>query len=548
MNRTENLTRLQNETYDICIIGAGASGAGCALDAVLRGYKVALIDKNDFASETSSKSTKLIHGGVRYLEQAFKNLDFAQLSQVKHGLQERHLLIQNAPNLAHPLALITPVSSWIEGLYYFIGLKIYDWIAGNDSLPKSKWLSQKEAIEKIPNLSNQKLHSAVQYYDGQLDDARYCLALVQSAEAEGATVVNYVEVTDFTKDSSGKVVSATVVNRIRDESFSISARLFINCTGPFADSLRLKANPTLPNRLRPSKGVHLVLPPETLGGEHALLIPKTPDGRLMFAIPFEGGALIGTTDTEYDDVQEEPILEEEEANFLLNTLSRYLKIKPTLLQAKSGFGGLRPLLASNPSKSTKRLVRDHEVEEDAVSGLVSLLGGKWTTYRLMARDTIDAVDKILHKKNECKTDKHILVGSKLYDPDNWIQLQNHFPISKETSIHLNKKYGSLAKEVLVVTRENSTWLELLHPAHPYIQAEVIFAVRHEMAVTIRDVLARRLRIEIIDWHATLLCLTIVGELMKKELNWSDEYRNQHVKNYEIILHKYVNKLHLYDSF
>lgn len=547
MNRTENLARLQNETFDICIIGAGASGTGCALDAALRGYKVALIDKNDFASETSSKSTKLIHGGVRYLEQAFKNLDFAQLSQVKHGLQERHLLIRNAPHLAHPLALITPVSSWIEGLYYSIGLKIYDWIAGNDSLPKSKWLSKKEAIEKIPNLASQKLHSAVQYYDGQLDDARYCLALAQSTEAEGVAVANYIEVVDFIKDSSGKITNARVENVENQEQFLLTASVFINCTGPFSDTIRLKANSALPLRLRPSKGVHLVLPSETLGGDTALLIPKTPDGRLMFAIPFEGGTLVGTTDTEYNNVSEEPILEKEEAIFLLKTLSSYLNIKPSLLQAKSGFGGLRPLLASKPSKSTKRLVRDHEVEEDTISGLVSLLGGKWTTYRLMAKDTIDTVDKILQLTNECKTDSYALYGSKFYDPDNWHQLQNAYTISKETSIYLNQKYGSSAREVLKITEENPSWLELLHPAHPYIKAEVIYAVRKEMAVTIRDVLARRLRIEITDWAATLLCVPTVSELMKKELNWSEEFRNHSAIEYEIKLHEYVNKLNLYDS-
>lgn len=539
MQRTTNLNRLQNESFDICIIGAGASGAGCALDAALRGYKVALIDKSDFASETSSRSTKLVHGGVRYLEQAFKNLDFAQLSQVKHGLQERHLLIQNAPNLAHPLALITPVSSWIEGLYYSIGLKLYDWIAGNDSLPKSRWLNKKEAIEQIPNLSSESLHSAVQYYDGQLDDARYCLALVQSAEAEGCAVANYVEVIDFSKDSSGKITKATVCDLVGQKQFALTASVFINCSGPFSDSIRIKANSNLPLRLRPSKGVHIVLPAETLGGTNALLIPKTPDGRLMFAIPFEGVTLVGTTDTEYTDVDNEPLLEKVEADFLINTLAPYLTKKPTIFQVKSGFGGLRPLLASNPSKSTKRLVRDHEVEEDAISGLVSLLGGKWTTYRLMAKDTIDTVDKILQKENTCKTDSHVLVGSKLYDPNNWIQLQARYNIPEETSRYLNLKYGSCTEKVVALLHENSSWSDLLHPSYPFIKAEVIYAIRAEMAITLRDVLARRLRLEITDWKATLACLPTVSKLMQTELQWSDKFTQEKVNEYTLKLHEYV---------
>lgn len=541
MNRTSNLDRLQKESFDICIIGAGASGAGCALDAALRGYKVALIDKSDFASETSSRSTKLIHGGVRYLEQAFKNLDFAQLSQVKHGLRERHLLIQNAPNLAHPLSLITPVNSWLEGLYYRIGLKLYDWIAGNDSIPKSKWLSKKEAIEKIPNLASHKLHSAVQYYDGQLDDARYCLALVQSADTEGATVANYVEVIDFIKDSTVKIKKILVRDLIGDEQFYISATVFINCTGPFSDALRLKANSNLPLRLRPSKGVHLVLPAETLGGNNALLIPKTPDGRLMFAIPFEGATLVGTTDSDYTTIEEEPILEKVEADFLLETLASYLAKKPTLLEAKSGFGGLRPLLASNPSKSTKRLVRDHEVETDSTSGLVSLLGGKWTTYRLMAKDTIDAVDKILRQENICSTASYILMGSKSYASSNHIHLQNRFAISQETSTHLNQKYGSFAENVLALTLENPLWIELLHPSFPFIKAEVIYAIRVEMAITLRDIFARRLRMEITDWEAVLACLPIVSQLMQNELHWSNELTYHNKNEYARRLHKYVDK-------
>jgi glycerol-3-phosphate dehydrogenase len=317
MNRIENLHRLKTEQFDVVIIGAGASGAGCALDAALRGLKVALIDKTDFAAETSSKSTKLIHGGVRYLEQAFKNFDFAQLKQVKHGLAERHTVLSNAPHLARPLGLITPVFTWIEGLYFTIGLKIYGFFASkNDILPKSQWLSKKEVLRRMPTI-NPKMHSAILYYDGQLDDARYCVALVQSASELGTAVANHIEAHNFQKNSAGKLTAINVTDTLTGDDFIINARFFINCTGPQADRVRLAANPTLSKRLIPSKGVHLVLPFETLNSQDAMLIPKTPDGRVVFAIPFEGKTLLGTTDDAYGNPQIEATLDAKEVDFLL---------------------------------------------------------------------------------------------------------------------------------------------------------------------------------------------------------------------------------------
>ncbi len=270
MNRTKNLDRLSNEEFDLCIIGGGASGAGCALDAALRGLKVALIEKTDFAAGTSSRSTKLVHGGVRYLEQAFKNLDFAQLRQVRHGLAERRIVLQNAPHLAHPLGLITPVFSWWEGLYISIGLKLYDWFSGHrlqvpdnqaaNRFPPSRWLNKREALGMMPGLSP-NIHSAVLYYDGQMDDARYCLALIQSAAEAGAVVANHLEVSGFQKNDKGHLVAAIVKNQVENSpAFELKAKQFLNCTGPYADAIRQMANPSLTPRIRASKGVHLVLP------------------------------------------------------------------------------------------------------------------------------------------------------------------------------------------------------------------------------------------------------------------------------------------------
>lgn len=540
MNRTASLDRLKSETFDICIIGAGASGAGCALDAVLRGYKVAIIDKKDFASETSSRSTKLIHGGVRYLEQAFKKLDFAQLKQVRHGLEERHIVLKNAPHLARPLALMTPVSSWLEGLYFKIGLQLYDTFATNDTLPKSKWLNKREVMAKIPTLDSKKLHSGVLYYDGQLDDARYCLALVQSASEAGAVAANYVDVSDFQKDSTGKINGIHVSDTQSGTPFTIKAKLVINCTGPFSDKVRLMANSGLPERLRPSKGVHVILPKETLNSEYAMLIPKTSDGRVVFAIPFEGATMIGTTDTECDDIQSEPTLNQKEKQYLADTLNPYLAKKIDISQLRSGFGGLRPLLSADPSKSTKNLVRDHEIELDEASGLVSLLGGKWTTYRLMAKDTIDQADEIFSKNNVCTTADHILAGGENYILDSWKELSKKYDLVQDIAIHLVKKYGSRAELICKLTLNEPLLKEKLSEHYPYIKAEVVHAVRNEMAVTPRDFLARRIRLEITDWDETLNSLPVVTALMARELGWNAEEKQRQADDYAREISKFIS--------
>lgn len=531
MNRTTSLASLQNESFDICIIGAGASGAGCALDAVLRGYKVALIDKKDFASETSSRSTKLIHGGVRYLEQAFKKLDFAQLKQVRHGLEERHIVLKNAPHLARPLALMTPVNSWFEGLYFKIGLQIYDTFAAHDTLPKSKWLNKKEVLSKIPTLDHKKLHSGVLYYDGQLDDARYCLALAQSASEGGATVANYVAVKGFRKDNAGKLNAVHATDALTGNAITIRTKLVINCTGPFADHVRLMANPALSERIRPSKGVHLVLPYNTLNSEYAMLIPKTSDGRVVFAIPFEGATMIGTTDTECDDIDDEPTLNGAEKQYLADTLNPYLAKPIAIGEIRAGFGGLRPLLAADPGKSTKSLVRDHEVELDEPSGLVSLLGGKWTTYRLMAKDTIDQADRLLGQERLCSTADHILAGGEGYRAEAWQELASKFNLPEDIARHLVRKYGSRAIHIGKLTLEDPSLSQRLSAAYPYIRGEVIYTVRSEMAVTPRDFLARRIRFEITDWNETLNCLTVVADLMAGELGWTDQQKRQHTESY-----------------
>jgi glycerol-3-phosphate dehydrogenase len=549
MNRDLNFTRLQKEEFDVCIIGGGASGAGCALDATLRGLKVALIEKEDFAAETSSKSTKLIHGGVRYLEQAFKNFDFAQLKQVKHGLEERHTVLKNAPHLARPLALMTPVFSWIEGAYFTIGLKLYGWFAKNDSLPKSKWLSHKETFERIPTLAK-NIHSSVMYYDGQLDDARYCLAIAHSAEEAGAAVVNHAQIIDFQYNTDKKITSAQVKDLMTNTVFNVKAKLFINCTGATADTIRLMANPDLKRRIRPSKGVHIILPYNVLNSDSALLIPKTPDGRVVFALPFEGEMMVGTTDDDYQNLDEEPIVNEKEIDFILETLEPYMAKKVEKHQIKSGFGGLRPLIVADERANTKSLVRDHEVEIDEKTQLISLLGGKWTTYRLMAKDTIDETEKILMAHpdfvgrgsvSNCKTDNHILIGGDNYDPNEYKELSKKYNLSEEITQHLTNKYGNRAEQVVALIKNNAALGERLTPQYPHIKAEVVYTAQNEMACTVRDFMARRTRLEIMDWQTASKVTPVVARLMGETLGWSEQVVSKAEIEYRVLLEKFMQE-------
>lgn len=532
MNRSAQINALSETEFDLCIIGGGASGAGCALDAALRGLKVALLEKSDFAAETSSKSTKLIHGGVRYLEQAFKKLDFSQLRQVRHGLEERYIVLRNAPHLARPLALVTPVFSWIEGLYFTIGLKLYGWFAsGKDNLPASRWLSRAETLQTIPSLSS-ALHSAVLYYDGQLNDARYALALVQSAAEAGAVALNHLEVLDFECDANGKLLALNALDHCGGTPVRVRAKQFLNCTGHAADKIRRLANPALAPRMRPSKGVHAILPGALLASEAALLIPKTPDGRVVFAIPFEDQLLLGTTDDEAPDSDQEPLLESRELEYLLETLQPYVAQPLDANQVKAGFGGYRPLVGAKPDdkqhRQTKSLLRDHEVEYDAHSGLLSLLGGKWTTYRLMARDAVDAVCQILEVDAPCQTEAHLLHGAAGYSPDLPEMLARKYGFEIRVCRHLSRQYGGNAHVVAQSCMEKPGDAQLLHPNYPYLLGEVRYAIRKEQACTIADVLARRLRLEIIDWQAAIDSAPAVAAILETETgqeakNASDAY-------------------------
>lgn len=527
MNRKENINRLKTEEFDVCIIGAGASGAGCALDAQLRGFKVALIEQEDFAAKTSSQSTKLIHGGVRYLEQAFKNFDFGQLRQVKHGLEERATLLRIAPHLAHPLALLTPCYSWLEGLYYAIGLRLYGFFAKKDVMPHSRWLNQKATFERIPNL-NSKIHSSILYYDGQFDDARFCLSLAKTANQKGACLANHLQVVDFEKDEYGKLKEVYVEDLLGKEKFSIKAKHFINCTGAAADKIRLMANADLSPRIQKSKGSHVIIPLKILGNQNtALLIPKTKDDRVVFAIPWENKLLLGTTDSPYKNDDTEPKVNRSEAEFLIETLNRYLNKNVDIQEVEAGFSGLRPLIQSI-GKETKQLLRDHVVEYDEISGLVSLMGGKWTTYRLMAKDAIDEICNLTKNENECVTENQLLAGAENYNFEDWKTLTQIYSIEEDIAKHLMLKYGVFAEKVL---KNRNDYYQRLSPTYPYIFAEVLWHIQEEMAMTLEDALSRRLRLAFLDWKTATDVANSVANLMATQLDWTEDVKQKNIDEF-----------------
>lgn len=487
-NRADQIKKL-SEPFDLCIIGGGATGAGVALDATLRGYRVLLIEKGDFASQTSSKSTKLVHGGVRYLEQAVKKLDWQQFKMVYKALHERKILLQNAPFLAHPLALLTPCYSWFDRVYYRIGMWLYDQIAGHTNLEPSRGLGPNQMRELSPAISLEHVRGGVLYYDGQLNDARYALAILQSAEAAGACVLNYAELTSFVHSpKSLKVKEVCFQDVISGEAYQIAVKAVVNATGPFTDAIRAMANPKLKPRMKVSRGAHIVLPAIFWPGKTALLIPKTDDGRVIFVIPWREYVLVGTTD-EPDTLRENPLILSEEIDYLLDYFNRYATGKAFRSDVTSTFVGQRPLLQAAldaaMASDTKSLVRDHEVEVDGRSKLVSIMGGKWTTYRVMAADTMDVLEReVLNQvPKPCLTANHVLSGGN--ESLHGQFLRDASSLSASTQKHLWETYGSKSFALL----QGDT--QLLHPDLPYIHAEIDYLKQHEMATCWEDVLMRR---------------------------------------------------------
>jgi len=528
-SRADSLRALESNSFDVCVIGGGATGAGCALDSQLRNLRTALVDAGDFASGTSSASTKLAHGGVRYLQQAVAEFDPGQFKVVREALTERRRMLQNAPHLAHACQFLVPCFSRFERLYYLAGLKLYDWLAGSARLGKSSNLSRVEALAALPTLTRQRVSGAVLYEDGQFDDARFCVSLVKSFSDVGGEVANYVKVIGFQRREDGGLASAVVKDGFNGRTFELRAKSFVNATGPFSDELRALTSPGVPDRLVLSKGVHLLLP---LVGDitTALLIPKTEDGRVIFAIPWLGRLLVGTTDDEVKAGQDIAVTRDE-VEYLLRHLNRYSSLQYTVDDVVSAFSGVRPLVRAAHSRQTKKLIRSHEVEVDGSSGLISILGGKWTTYRAMAEDTVDAVQKQLGVSVPSRTRDFRLAGAEGFSAGHWRFLMSLYGLNEATARHLAEKFGTEAEAVLSLTKEDSRLSSPLVQEAPSIRAEVVYCARTEMAVTIEDVLARRIGLQFFSWQLAMQAAPGVGELLARELGWTENEKSRAVDDY-----------------
>lgn len=516
MRREQLISRLQpfHQKWDICIIGGGATGLGIALDAASRGLKTILLERYDFAKGTSSRSTKLIHGGVRYLQQGNVKL-------VMEALRERGILKKNAPHLVRNQSFIVPNYKWWEGPYYGIGLKIYDWMSGDLGLGRSQLLSREEVLELAPTLDASGLRGGVLYQDGQFDDARLALNIAQTATEHGALILNYFHVTGFLK-AGQKITGVRVTDTVSRLDYELQARTVVNATGVFSDEIQQADEPQKPRTIMPSQGIHIVLDKSFLPGKAAIMIPHTDDGRVLFAVPWHNRIIAGTTDTPVTSISAEPGALKEEVNFLLEHIARYLTKDPLEQEVKSVFAGLRPLVKSS-AKRTAAISRDHSIVKSG-SGLISILGGKWTTYRKMAEDVIDfAIKECGLNPAICKT-KDILI---------------HGGEGGAVNSIADYYYGSDLAALNKIISDNPEMDALLHEAFHYKKAHVILAIRNEYAVTLDDVLARRTRALLLDARAAVEIAPLVARIMAAELNKDDVWITEQVNHFRELSSNYI---------
>lgn len=505
MNRTGMWRRVEAhpKTWDMIIVGGGATGVGVAIDAASRGYEVLLLEQSDFGKGTSSRSTKLAHGGVRYLEQG-------NLGLVMEALKERGLLLQNAPHIVHDLAFIVPNYDWWEAPFYGLGLKLYQLLAGKYGFGKSRILTREETLEHLPTLKKEGLRGGAVYFDGQFDDSRLLIHMVATAFEHGAALLNYVDVAGLHKDAQGFVDGVTARDLETGDEFQASAKVVINATGAFSDLLRLKAESSATAMIAPSQGIHLVFNGSFLKGKSAIMVPHTPDGRVLFAIPWHGHTLVGTTETPIAAATLEPVAMDEEVDFILATAGQYLAKAPTRDDVLSVFAGIRPLVRNSSNTDTASLSRDHVIQIDA-SGLVTVCGGKWTTYRHMAEDCVDQAATLGQMPERPCATHHLPIHG------------YHVASGEFGALAV---YGSDACEIRKLVESDASLGEPLHTGLPYIKAEVIWAARHEMARTVEDVLARRTRALFLNARAAVEISPTVSQLMAAELGWDDATREK----------------------
>jgi len=516
VRREEALAQISStETWDFLVIGGGATGLGTAVDASARGYRTLLVEQHDFAKGTSSRSTKLVHGGVRYLKQG-------NISLVLEALNERGLLVENAPHLVHHLSFIVPTYSWWEGPFYGIGMKIYDRLAGKLGLNPSANLSKEETIRLIPTIEQNGLLGGVSYYDGQFDDSRLAINLAQTVFDLGGVAVNYMKVVGLIRQDD-LVCGA----RLRDEETGVEHEVYagavINATGVFCDAVRRMDDPAVKSVIAPSQGAHVVLPKSFLPGDSAIMVPHTPDGRVLFAVPWHDHVVVGTTDIAVETISLEPTPMEEEIDFILTTSAKYLSQGPERKDVLSVYAGLRPLVKVGDAKSSAAMSRDHTILISN-TGLVTITGGKWTTYRKMAQDVVDQAETVAgFDRRPCKTE-HLQIHG-------WTR--QHIP---EDPLRI---YGADASAVRALLQQEPALRERIHPDLDYVGAQVVWAVREEMARTVEDVLARRTRALLLGAAASIEAAPTVAHIVAQELGRNADWERQAVEEYRSIAQGYL---------
>jgi glycerol-3-phosphate dehydrogenase len=516
LNRKENLSLALDESqfWDVIIIGGGATGLGCAVDAASRGYQTLLLEGEDFAKGTSSRSTKLVHGGVRYLQQG-------NIKLVLEALKERGLLLKNAPHLVRNQSFIVPNYKWWEGPFYGIGLKVYDMLARQHSFGGSEWLSKEEVTEHIPTIEQEGLRGGVKYHDGQFDDARLAINLAQTAVDNGACLVNYCKVVKLLK-SRNLVNGVIALDTINNTEFKLKGKVVINATGVFTDQVLQMDEADGKQLIAPSQGVHIVVDKEFLPGSSAIMVPHTDDGRVLFAVPWHNKVVLGTTDTPIEKASIEPKALPEEVEFIMKHAARYLTKDPTPADVRSVFAGLRPLVRQVDAKNTATLSRDHLLWVSP-SGLITITGGKWTTYRKMAEDTINlAIDIGSLKEVDCCTKELMIHGAS----------------SEVNENDAMAFYGSDAEAVQLLQKNNMLLMEKLHPLLPYTKANVVWAVQQEMAETVEDVLSRRTRSLLLNAKASVEAAPVVAQKMASLMHKDENWEKEQVANYTALAKSY----------
>ena len=504
------------KVYDFIIIGGGATGIGIALEASARGYSVVLLEKSDFTKSTSSKSTKLVHGGVRYLAQG-------DIALVREAVIERGLLVNNAPHLVKEQSFIIPTHGLFDEIQYTVGLTLYDLLAGTYSLGRSKRISKSETLKRIPTIKADKISAGVVYYDGQFDDSRLAINTLQSAVDMGAIVLNYCAVNGIVKDGKGKAAGVVFIDEEQGREYVIKGQQIVNATGVFADDILKMDCAKAKKTMVPSQGIHLVLDKSFLTGDDAIMIPKTDDGRVLFLVPWYDKVVVGTTDTLVKNESLEPIALEEEIEFVLSTAARYLNRAPKRKDVLSVFAGLRPLAApKSEGKKTKEISRSHKIVE-STSGMLTIVGGKWTTYRKMGEDLVDKAEKKQAWNTRLSKTRHLKIHGYMTD------------IDRSNPLHF---YGTDMDEVLKIASEDDMDT-LLSPVLGVMKAQVVWAVRNEMARTVEDVLARRVRCQLLDARESIRMAPEVAKIMAKELGENETWILNQIVDYESVTAHYI---------